>query len=202
MPGGVPLFNLSLFIMPYRNGTPVQNATKWTKEMEQFLIDNYKNKTNPQLANELGLRLTVTRNKMRELGLKRIEMEYWTPQMIEFLKDNYTTKGDVEIAMIFQEIFPKKKKWTKKHISKKRKYLNLRRTPEQIHAIASANSSKGGRSFTIIKNSSSINLHPSWVAQMMAWRNKEQQSILLKNPTMIQLGKSIILLNRAVKNAK
>lgn len=158
--------------------------------------------TNPQLAKALGLRLTVTRNKMRELGLKRIEMEYWNEEMIIFLKENYKTIGDVEIAEIFQEKFPKNKPWRKQHIRKKRAYLNLHRTKKEIDDIISKNASEGGNSFTIKRNSSSINMHPSWVVQRMAWRDKEKQQQLLQHPHVIEMGKALILLNRAIKKAK
>lgn len=67
--------------MPYRNGNIVKNATVWTNEMISSLKENFYKKTNQQLAEMLGLRLTVTRNKCRELGLKRMMLEYWNDEM-------------------------------------------------------------------------------------------------------------------------
>lgn len=80
--------------------------------------------------------------------------------------------------------------------------MDLFRTKEQIKRIRHKNSSPGGRSFTIIKNSSSLNIHETWVANQMAWRNKEAASELRKHPEMIEMGKSLIKLKRAIKNAK
>ncbi len=175
------------------------NKTIWTIEMVDYLMANFYKKTNPELAKDLGLRLTVTRNKCNELGLRRIEMEYWTTEQVEYLKANYTIKGDVEIAELFEQMWPKKKKWTKNHISKKRGYLKLKRTEEQYQLIASKNSKPGGKSFTILKNSSSINTHDSWVAARIAWRNKDLQKEVLKNPNLIAAARQVILLKRKVK---
>lgn len=189
--------------MPYRNGTIVHNVITWTDDMTQFLKDNFWELTNQQLATALNLRLTKTRNKCRELGLKRIDMEYWTTEQIDFLISNYKIKGDVEIAEIFQIKFPKNKRWTKNHINKKRRYLKINRTIEEIKTIASINSKPGGNSFTIIKNSSSLNMHPTWIAQRIAWRDPELQQEILKNhPELISISKEILLLNRMIKNKK
>lgn len=150
----------------------------------------------------MDVRLTVLRNKTRELGLKKMELEYWTDEQKQFLKDNYQTKGDVEIAEIFQERFPKRKKWTKSHINKKRKYLQLQRTEKEIEDIIHKNCTPGGSQFTILENSSSLNLHDSWVAQQIAWRDKELQLHLLKHhPEIIQTGKELIRLKRTIKAA-
>lgn len=188
--------------MPYKNGTIVQNATNWTDEMIQFLKDNFFTMTNPQLAQSLNLRLTVTRNKCKELGLRRIEMEYWTVEQVQFLKDNYTNKGDVEIAEIFEQRWPKNKKWIKQHICKKRKYLKLKRTKEQVFAIASKNSLPGGNSYTVLRNSSSLNMHPVWISQQIAWRNPELQKEIRKYPSIIELKKQSIILKRAINGSK
>lgn len=103
--------------------------------MEQFLIENYLTMTNKQLANELKLRLTTTRTKLYELGLKRMDLEYWTDEQVLLLKQIYPLVGDVEIAEYFNALFEKKKGWTCKHIRKKRVYLNLHRTRDQIKSI-------------------------------------------------------------------
>jgi len=185
--------------MPYKNGNTVWNATIWTGDMISSLKENFPNKTNKQLADMLNVRLTVLRNKTRELGLRKMEQEYWTDDQVKFLKANYKTKGDVEIAEYFQKICPKKKRWDKRHIRKKRGYLKLDRTPEEIFAIASKNSSPGGNSFTIDKNSSSKNMHPVWVAQRIAWRDKDMQQELIKHPELIEAGRGLIKLKRIIK---
>lgn len=176
------------------------NTKKWSAENIQFLKDNFFKLTNLQLSQSVDKTLTVTRNKCAELGLKRIEMEYWTEEQIQYLKDNYHTKGDVEIAEIFEVKWPKNKKWRKQHIRKKRGYLKLHRSEEEIFVIASNNSRPGGNSYTIDKNSSSINMHPSWLVQRMAWRDKElQQEILAKHPDLIELQRQLIILKREIK---
>lgn len=127
------------------------NKIIWTKEMISFLKDNWKQKTNAELAEALGLKLTTTRTKLIELGLKRMEMEYWTPEQVYLLKRKYRTIGDVEIAELFNATYKKAKGWTKKHIEKKRRYLKLHRTQKEINAIRARNS-KTGRYNTVLKS--------------------------------------------------
>ncbi|WP_293916579.1 MULTISPECIES: HNH endonuclease [unclassified Sphingobacterium] len=106
-----------------------------TPEMENFLRKNYSTMTNPELAKALGLRLTKTREFLYALGLQRMQLEYWTNEQIQFLKENYKTMGDSEIAEVFNARWEKKKGWSKKHIEKKRKYLQLFRTKEDRKLI-------------------------------------------------------------------
>ncbi|GEP97678.1 hypothetical protein CCY01nite_39380 [Chitinophaga cymbidii] len=47
------------------------------------------------------------------------------------------------MAEIFQKRWPKEKGWTKKHIEKKRKYLKLERTPQEIRVIHQRNVKAG-----------------------------------------------------------
>ena len=129
--------------MPYRNGNKVWNATEWTDEMISSLKENFESKTNQQLAEMLNVRLTVLRNKTRELGLRKIEMEYWTEEQIKFLKSNYKKIGDKEMAILFNGLWEKEKRWTLKHIEKKRLYLELKRTAEELAAIKVRNKKRG-----------------------------------------------------------
>lgn len=129
--------------MSRRKGSVAVNKTLWTDEMISFLKDNFYSITNRQLAHGLGLRLTNTRKKCYELGLLRMEMEYWTPEQVEVLKSNYKTIGDTELAIMFNEWWTKKKGWTKNHIEKKRRYLNLKRTAKQQSKIKSRNTKNG-----------------------------------------------------------
>lgn len=192
--------------MPYKNGNTVWNATVWTDEMISSLKKNFYTKTNKQLADMLGLRLTVVRNKCRELGLKRMTLEYWSDEMVQYLKDNYKTVGDVEIMEYFKINHPKQKGWKRNAIRKKRGQMGLHRTKKEINVIVSKNASAGGRSFTIDKNSSSGNMHPTWVAQQIAWRDPELQKEILKHPEIIEEKKALIKLKRVlkqkIKNAK
>ncbi|HRS66302.1 MAG TPA: HNH endonuclease signature motif containing protein [Spirochaetia bacterium] len=124
---------------------------EWTDAMINFLIDNYRTLSNKQLADGLGLKLTSVRMKLYEMGYKRIDMEYWTPEQEQFLKDNFEQIGDVEMSELFEKKWPKIKKWTKTHIGKKRKYLDLFRTTEQIKAINERNIKMGRFSECAVK---------------------------------------------------
>lgn len=199
---------LSVYVYANRKGIKknadkgrLWNKTEWTSEMIDFLKSKFFHSTNKQIAEALGLKLTVVRNKAAEIGLKRIEMEYWTDEQLIFLHANYRTMGDVEIAENLQQLFPKKKPWTKQHICKKRKYLELRRTKEQIDAIRTRNSSEGGNAYTINRNSSSINMHDSWIAGRLGWRNKKLADHIKKNhPELIELKRAELKLRRTIKN--
>ncbi|OFY87867.1 MAG: hypothetical protein A3F72_03060 [Bacteroidetes bacterium RIFCSPLOWO2_12_FULL_35_15] len=114
--------------MPYKNGKYVYNETVWTDDMLCFLKANYQSMTNSELANALNLRLTTTRTKLYELGLKRMDLEYWNDDQIYFLKKFYKVLGDTEIAELFNVFYNKNKGWRQKHVEKKRRYLQLKRT--------------------------------------------------------------------------
>lgn len=122
---------------------PQPNKITWTPEQDAFLISNYSKMTNRELAKGLKMELTSTRHRLYQLGFKRIELERWTAEQIQFLLDNYQHKGDNEIAALMDSLFPKKKGWTKKHIEKKRMYLNLKRSSEQLIAIKERNRQMG-----------------------------------------------------------
>ncbi len=183
-------------------GNQGNNRIVWQEWQLQFLEDNWQKMTAKAISQALGLSRTIVRMKKYELGYYKMQLEYWTEEQILFLKDNYKTIGDVEIAEKLQEKYPKQKRWDKRHIAKKRKYLDLQRTEEERKLIASKNSSPGGKSYTINKNSSSKNMHPKWVAGMIAWRDKDIQEELVKYPDIINAGRQIILLNREIKKAK
>jgi hypothetical protein len=123
----------------------------WTKEEIKFIRRNWKKMTNPELAKSLGLTLTLLRTKLYELGYKRIELAYWTKEQIAFLKSKYRKIGDVELAIIFESRWPKNKKWTQKHIEKKRKYLKLNRTKKEIEAIHKRNVDRGAFKLCALK---------------------------------------------------
>lgn len=110
---------------------------------KQFIKNNFYKMTNKELADALGLKLTKLREFAYNMGLKRMDLQYWTPEQIQFLKDNYKTIGDTELAEIFEIKWYKSKGWTKKHIEKKRRYLNLKRTKSEIKAIKQRNIKMG-----------------------------------------------------------
>ena len=111
--------------------------------VEQYIIDNFKSKTNKEIALALGLNLSYIRRKAYSLGLFRIELQLWTEEQVNFLRENYGVIGDTELANIFQEKFKKNKSWNKEQIQKKRKSLKLKRTPEQLKLINKRNFSLG-----------------------------------------------------------
>lgn len=128
-----------------------RNRIFLTPEDKKYIQENLHEKTNSELAAALGLKLTRFRYFLSEMGLKRIEMEYFTREQIKFLKKSYKTIGDVELSEIFEAQWPKNKPWTKNHIRKKRAYLNLHRTSEEIDKIKNRNV-KAGRHSTSIKS--------------------------------------------------
>lgn len=140
----------------------------------EFIKKNFHQMNNPQIAIALGVTLSVLRAKCHELGLKHMEMEYWTKPMITFLKYNYKKIGDLELSEIFQKRWPKNKPWTNKHIEKKRVYLKLDRTPEELQRIKRRNV-KAGRF--------SINHWRRWEGrqaperEIRTWRNQFQRPV-------------------------
>jgi hypothetical protein len=119
------------------------SKTVWLSSEIDFLLDNYECMTNAELAQELGMKLTKVRTKLYELGHKRMEMEYWTDEQVLFLKENYQVMGDVEMAEGFNQMYYKAKSWSKKHIEKKRRQLNLKRTEAEKDAIRDRNTAQG-----------------------------------------------------------
>ena len=116
---------------------------EWIIDEINFLKRNFYAMTNRQLADSLGLTLTLVRTKCYELGLKRIELQRWTKEQENFLKDHYRSIGDTEMAEIFTERWKKPKGWSKKHIEKKRRYMNLKRTKAERKAINKRNVETG-----------------------------------------------------------
>lgn len=179
------------------------NIIEWSEEQLLFLRENFETMTSYELAAALGKKRTKVRMKYAELGLAKLKMEYWNDEMVDFLKRIYRTTGNVEIAEIFQERFPKQKRWTKNQIGTKLRNLKIKRTTAEYMAIAARNTAPGGRSYTINQNSSSVNMHDAWVAQMVVGpRNpnaKELSKEVLKHPQLISLKRPQILFNRQLK---
>lgn len=135
----------------------------------KFIKDNWTTKTNPELAAALGLKLTKCRDFLRELGLRRMEMEYWTPEQVVFLKKSFKTIGDVELSEIFEAEWPKNKPWTEKHIRKKRCYLNLHRTEKQVNDVRIRNT-KSGRYNTVNQRWKTTGV--TEVGQIKVWKSQ------------------------------
>ncbi|WP_123872323.1 hypothetical protein [Flavobacterium oncorhynchi] len=72
-----------------------------------------------------------------------MNLEYWDETTVRFLRLYYRKVGDTELAEVFTRHFPKRKGWTKKHIEKKRRYLFLKRSPQEISDIKKRNTELG-----------------------------------------------------------
>lgn len=173
--------------------------TVWNNEMTAFLVNNHQKLTNPQIAAALGLTLTVTRNKIYELGLQRVKYDKWTPEQVQYLRDNFQKIGDVAIATYFNENMPKSYKWTRKMIRKKRHYLGLHRSDDELHKIRHDNATIGNAA-TMTQNSGSSNLSDNYVATLMAGGSRKldrefRQKLLLYKP-IIELKRNQIKLLR------
>lgn len=115
----------------------------FTDEQAAFIRQNYEGMSNRRLAESLGFKMQTMRDKLYEMGLYRMRLEYWTDEQIEFLRNNYKSIGDLELSELFQDKWPKNKKWSKKHIEKKRNYLNLYRSQEDLENVMQRNVDQG-----------------------------------------------------------
>lgn len=112
---------------------------KWINDIETFVRDTNDLLSNREMAAIIGCAPSTVSWLRCRMGLKKMELEYWTPTQVKWLRYLYTWMGDYEIALIFDEAYPKAKGWTLKHIEKKRKYLGLKRTREQLLSIKRRN---------------------------------------------------------------
>jgi hypothetical protein len=115
----------------------------WTEEAIEWLRQNFDKYTNPQLAAAMGERVTNLRTKLYKLGLYKQRLEYWTEEQHGFLVENYLRMGDTEIAERMNELFEKKKGWSKKHVEKRRRQQGLKRTDEDRKRIFERNIKAG-----------------------------------------------------------
>lgn len=115
----------------------------FSNEDLQFIKDNFQLMTNAQIAEKLGLKITLVRMKAYEMGLQRIKLEYWPIEAVEFLKKNFRSQGNKEIAKYFNNTFPKEKGWTTCHIDKKLEQLNLKRNAQDQYIITERNRQNG-----------------------------------------------------------
>lgn len=143
----------------------------FTTDDLNFIRANWPTMTNPELATALGVKLTRLRNELHGMGLKRMEMEYWTLEQVDFLKSNYRQIGDMELAEYFEATWPKQKPWTKKHIEKKRNYLDLHRTDEELIKIHARNT-KAGR-FQICAVKRWAKSYQSPIGDLRLWNKTE-----------------------------
>lgn len=69
---------------------------RWTKEQEQYLIDNYSNKMYCEIAKEIGKTEGSIRAKCFELNL--VKNKSWSDKEIEYIRKNYQRLSVKEMA--------------------------------------------------------------------------------------------------------
>jgi len=150
----------------------LSGRTRFDLSVEQidFIKANYDSMSNKELSEALSLKIQLLRKKIYKLGFYRYRLEYWTEEQIDYLKENYRNIGDKELAKIFNGLWEKQKAWTLKHIEKKRNYLGLHRTREEIAAIKERNRLNGCWAISLWEH------HPELVAPIgdtRLWTNEQ-----------------------------
>jgi hypothetical protein len=153
------------------------NKHIWTQAEMDFLKDNYCTMTNGELASKLNMKLTSVRTQLYSMGFKRMELEYWTEEQTKFLKDNYKTIGDIELSEMFEKKWPKNKKWSKKHIEKKRKYLKLNRTQDEVKSVLKRNIDLGRFADCAVKRWKVSGAKP--IGHVFTWKSESGQPLLV-----------------------
>lgn len=152
-------------------GNQGNNKIIWEPWQLDFLKVNFNSMTAEELSQGTGIKRTKVREMYYSLGMKKIELEYWTEEQINFLKASYQFMGDSEISDYFNIKYKKQKGWSKKHAEKKRRYLNLKRTREQIKRIHERNV-KAGR-FKMCPVNAWKTRGVSKVGEIRQWTNNE-----------------------------
>lgn len=166
-----------------------------------FIKSRINQLSNREISSHLGKTLTVVRNKIYELGLRRsARADEWTVDQIRFLTENYRQVGDVELGERMNLRFPDaSRKFGRKTIRKKRYLLGLHRSEQEIQAIVNDDAHKA-RCNTILKNSGSLHYKDGWVALTLAGKNHTDQiPTFLRHPGLIELRRSQLKLNRELK---
>lgn len=172
------------------------------KEWEAFIRNNNDNMNNQQMAEIIGCKPSTVAMIRIKLGLKKMEFDFWTEPQTETLNLLYHIMGDTEMAELFNELFPKKKTWTKKHIEKKRKYLNLKRTKEELKTIWRRNLEQG-RFGDFIYGMGAVPEDAGLIrlATWLAPKNKEVQQELLKQPDLLELYRQNLILKNTINES-
>lgn len=114
-----------------------------TEKQIAFIKANWETMSNAEMAKKFKMKFSTFSGKIHRLGLFRMHFEYWTEEQVAFLKKNYKKIGDKELAILFNGLWEKEKRWTWKHMEKKRLYLKLKRTPEELKKIKIRNKKRG-----------------------------------------------------------
>ena len=99
-------------------------------------------KVNSWRTEENKFKFTTFRMQLYEHNLTRYKKTKWSPAEVSYLKNNYQKIGDTELAIELNKLF-KNRKFTKKRVEKKRRYLKLKRTSEEVHQIRQEHIRKG-----------------------------------------------------------
>lgn len=76
----------------------------WTKEQDQYLLDNYASVYAKDIAKVLGKTLSVVRTRINQLGLANKQQGInfdWTQEQLSFIKDNIETIAIKEVMERF-----------------------------------------------------------------------------------------------------
>lgn len=165
----------------------VKGKLAWTKVSEDFIRKNYKTMTAAQMAEALGVKTQTLRMKMYSLGLYKQTNNYWTAEETQILLDNYQSMGDTEIAKLLNRPL--------KQVEKKRNYLALKRTKDQLNKIFARNVANGKYQTekSIAARTSKENIEKRKQAMRTLWqREKRREQALLPLQTGLLTRKSNI----------
>lgn len=137
---------------PHKSGLP--------EETKAFIKSNFLKLTNAVLSEKTGVPITTLRTYAYSIGLKKTENEAWVSDAVEFLEFVYRDIGDMEIAAYLDVYYPKFKKWTISHVSKKMGYLSLKRSTEELKRIKYRSLLMGSYKRGIVKRWETIGIKP------------------------------------------
>jgi len=98
----------------------------WTKEIDDFIIKNYKKEGAKYCSDKLNINNNTLQNRARNvLGVKKFSFINWTEEIIEDLINNY--------SLTDTQVFCDKYKIPKTSLSKKCSDLGLKKKYKNIH---------------------------------------------------------------------
>jgi hypothetical protein len=114
---------------------PMNGNSKLTERQIKWVLNNMDRFTTQQIADKFNTCRSTIRQIYYKNGRKKIILEKWTKEQTDFVLNNYKKMGDKEIAYQLNLRFPKVKKFDNKAIEKKRTYLKITRTAEELAGI-------------------------------------------------------------------
>lgn len=107
----------------------------WNDVEREVVKAKYSSTPVSELANKLGVSKYQLREFAYSLNVKKYNKEYWTIDQIKFLKEMYKANGDVALAKLLNEKYPKSASFTPAQVEKKRGYLKLIRSSMDLVLI-------------------------------------------------------------------